>query len=64
VQWGLTDVSDLDELLAAPVSEDAALHSEPPDEERDLAYRIYERMDREWEAKERFNTLSESRYVN
>ncbi|MGO9590648.1 MAG: hypothetical protein ACLP3K_11465 [Candidatus Acidiferrales bacterium] len=61
---GLTDVRDLDELLAAPVSEDAALHSEQPDEECDLADRMYERMDREWEAKQRFDELSESRYLN
>jgi len=34
---GLTSVEQLDELLAAPISQWAADHSEPPDEEYDLA---------------------------
>jgi hypothetical protein len=61
---GLTDVRDLDELLAAPVSEDAANHSAPPDEEYELAERMYEEADRQWEAQKRFNSLLESKYLN
>jgi hypothetical protein len=60
----LDNVRQLDELLAAPTSEDAALHSGPPDE----AYELQERAERYLEllsfAQERFEALSESRYLN
>ena len=61
---GLKDVCQLDELLAAPISQYAADHSEPPDEEYDLADRMYEEADRQWDARKRFNALSESEYLN
>jgi hypothetical protein len=44
---GLTGVDQLDELLAAPISQWAADHSEPPDEEYELADRMYEEADRQ-----------------
>jgi uncharacterized protein YecE (DUF72 family) len=61
---GLEDVSQLDELLAAPISQDAADHSEPPDEEYELADRMYAEDDRQRDAQERFAALTESTYVN
>jgi hypothetical protein len=61
---GLEDVQQLDELLAAPTSQWAADHSEPPDEEYDLADRMFEEADRQWDARKRFNALSECKYVN
>jgi hypothetical protein len=61
---GLEDIRQLDELLAAPISDDAALHSGPPDEEYELADRMYEEDDRQREAQERFEALTESTYVN
>jgi hypothetical protein len=61
---GLKDVCQLDELLAAPISQWAADHSEPPDEEYDLADRMYQDADRQWDAQERFNSLSECRYLD
>ena len=60
----LENVGQLDDLLAQPISQDAADHSGPPDEEYDLADRMYERMEREWEAKERFDALVKSKYIN
>ena len=61
---GLSVVSELDELLAQPISEYAASHSEPPDEEYDLADRMYEEADRQWDAQRRFNSLLETEYLN
>jgi len=61
---GLKDVSELDELLAAPTSEWAADHSELPDEEFDRADRINEEADRHWEALQRFSALSEINNLN
>jgi hypothetical protein len=61
---GLTSVDQLDELLAAPISQWAADHSEPPDEEYALADRMYQEADRQWEARQRFNALSEPKHLN
>jgi hypothetical protein len=61
---GLTSVEQLDELLAAPISQWAADHSEPPDEEYALADRMYQEADRQWEARQRFNALSEPKHLN
>jgi hypothetical protein len=61
---GLKDVRQLDELLAAPISQRAADHSEDPDEAYDLADRMYEEADRQWDARKRFNALSECEYLN
>jgi hypothetical protein len=60
---GLEDVQQLDELLAAPISEWAAEHSEPPDEAYDLADRMYQEADRQWDARQRFNALAECKYL-
>ena len=60
---GLTSVDQLDELLAAPISQWAADHSEPPDEEYALADRMYEEADRQWDARKRFDALSECKYL-
>jgi len=60
---GLKDVSQLDELLAAPISQWAADHSELPDEEHDLADRMYEEADRQWHARKRFSALAECKYL-
>jgi hypothetical protein len=61
---GLEDVQQLDELLAAPISPWAAAHSEPPDDKYDLADRMYEEADRQWNARKRFHALSECSYFN
>ncbi len=61
---GLNSAEELDELLAQPISEDAALHNEPPDEKYDLAERMYEEADRQWDAQRRFKALSRSKYLN
>jgi hypothetical protein len=61
---GLEDVAQLDELLAAPISQDAALHSEPPDEEYELQERAEEYLEMQRIAQERFEALSECTYVN
>jgi hypothetical protein len=53
-----------DKLLEAPVSQYAASHSAPPDEEHDLAERMYEEADRRWEAQQRFDSLLRSKYLN
>jgi len=60
----LRDVRELDELLAAPTSEWAESHSGSPDEEYELAERMYAEADRHWEAQQRFNVLVESDYLN
>jgi hypothetical protein len=60
---GLTSVDQLDELLAAPISQWAADHSEPPDEAYDLADRMYEEVDRQMDAQNRFNALAECQYL-
>jgi hypothetical protein len=61
---GLTSVDQLAELLAAPISLWAADHSEPPDEEYDLADRMHEEADRQRDARKRFNALSEAKHLN
>jgi hypothetical protein len=60
---GLTSVEQLDDLLAAPISQWAADHSESPDEEYALADRMYEEADRQWDAQNRFNALAECKYL-
>ena len=60
---GLTSVDQLDELLAAPISESAADHSESPDEEYALADRMYEEADRQKDAQNRFSALAECKYL-
>jgi hypothetical protein len=60
---GLTSVEQLDKLLAAPISQWAADHSEPPDEEYALADRMYEQADRQMDAQNRFNSLAECKYL-
>ena len=61
---GLEDVQQLDELLVAPLSQWAADHSEPPNEEYELADRMHQEADRLWDARQRFNALSECNYPN
>jgi hypothetical protein len=61
---GLADVDKLDELLSAPTSQEAAAHSEPPDEEYELAERMYQEADRQREAQENFAALFDSEYLN
>jgi hypothetical protein len=61
---GLTSVEQLDELLAAPISQWAADHSEPPDEAYDLTDKMYQEADRQWDARKRFNALFECKYLN
>ena len=60
----LEDVRELDELLSAPISQDAADHSAPLDEEYDLADLMYAESDRQWSAQREFEALFESRYLN
>jgi hypothetical protein len=60
---GLTSVEQLDELLAAPISQWAADHSESPDEEYALVDRMYEEADRQMDARNRFNALAECKYL-
>jgi hypothetical protein len=60
---GLTCVDQLDELLAAPISQWASDHSEPPDEEYALGDRMYEEADRQRDARNRFNALAECKYL-
>jgi hypothetical protein len=60
---GLADLRQLDELLAAPISQWAADHSEPPDEEYALAERMYQEADRQMDAQNRFNALAECKYL-
>lgn len=61
---GLSTEEELDKLFELPISEDAAGHSEPPDEEHALAERMYQEADRQSEAQQSFNALSESKYLN
>jgi hypothetical protein len=60
----LKNVRQLDKLWEAPISEYAASHSAPPDEEHELAERMYEEADRQWEAQQRFNSLLGTEYPN
>ena len=60
----LKNVVQLDELWAAPISQYAADHSEPPDEEYDLADKMYEEAERRWDAQQRFDSLLENECVN
>ena len=60
----LKNVRQLDKLWAAPISQYAASHSAPPDEEYELAERMYAEADRRWEAQQRFNSLLETEYLN
>lgn len=43
---GSTSVDQLDELLATPISQWAADHSEPPDEEYDRADQMHQEAER------------------
>ena len=61
---GLKNLSQLDKLLTAPISQYAADHSEPPDEEFDLADRMYDEAGRQHHARELFDTLAPGKYVN
>jgi Skp family chaperone for outer membrane proteins len=54
----------LDALLAAPTSQDAEWHREPPDEAYELAERLYEEVDRQRSAQEEFEALFKARYLN
>ncbi len=60
----LEDVAQLDELLSQPISQDAASHSETPDEEYDQIDAIYATEDLRREAQERFEMLSGTKYLN
>jgi hypothetical protein len=61
---GLKDVAQLDELFAQPISQWAASHSEPPDEEYELQERAEKYLELLRIARESFDALSESTYVN
>jgi hypothetical protein len=61
---GLEDVAQLDELLAAPISQWAAEHSEPPDEEYELQERAEHYLELLRSAQERFKALTGSKYIN
>jgi hypothetical protein len=60
----LKNVRQLDKLFAAPLSQYAASHSAPPDEEYELAERMYAESDRQLDAQKRFNALVETGYLN
>jgi hypothetical protein len=61
---GLEDVQQLDELLAAPISQWAADHSEDPDEVYEMYDRALERLELEKIMMERFESLCKTRYVS
>ena len=61
---GLEDVRQLDELLAAPISQWAANHSECPDEVYKMYNRAIERLELEKIMRERFESLSKTRNVS
>jgi hypothetical protein len=54
----------VDKLLEAPISQYAASHSALPDEEYELAERMYAESDRRLDAQQRFNSLLETEYLN
>ncbi len=60
----LHHIGQLDDLLTQPISEYAVSHSESPDEEYDLADRMYEEADRQRDAQNRFRLLSVCKYIN
>ena len=60
----LKNVRQLDKLWAAPISQWAEAHSELPDEEEDLHNKAIEYLERQMAARERFNALSQTKYVN
>jgi hypothetical protein len=60
----LDTVEELEELLVQPVSQWAADHSAPPDEEFELTDRLEAEADRHWIALQFFNTLSGGEYRN
>jgi hypothetical protein len=60
----LKNVRQLDKLWAAPISQYAASHSAPPDEEYELAEQMYAESDRRLDAQQRFDSLYESKYLN
>jgi hypothetical protein len=57
-------VSQLDALLAAPTTQDAADHSDLPDDYYEWLDRAIEWQELEKRAQERFEALSETRYLN
>lgn len=61
---GLKDVAQLDELFAQPISQWAASHSEPPDEEYELQEKAEEYLELLRMAQERFKALTGSKYIN
>jgi hypothetical protein len=61
---GLNNVRQLDKLLAAPISQDVADHSGPPDEAYELQEKAEEYLDLLHRMRERFEALSESKYIN
>jgi hypothetical protein len=60
----LKSVRQLDALMRGPVSQYAASHSEPPDEQYELLEKAYQEQDRQLEAQQRFDSLLESKYLN
>jgi hypothetical protein len=61
---GLKDVSQLDELFAAPIDQDEADHSGPPDEAYELQEKAEEYQELLRLAQERFEALCDSKYIN
>jgi hypothetical protein len=60
----LKDVRELDKLLDAPTSQEAAMHSEPPDEELEQMERANQELDRQRDAQQCFNALRETKFLN
>ena len=61
---GLENVQQLDDLLAAPISQWAADHSESPDEEDEMHDQAIVYLELEMDARKRFDALSECRHLN
>jgi hypothetical protein len=57
-------VQQLDDLLAAPISQWAADHSESPDEEDEMHDQAIVYLELEMDARKRFDALSECRHPN
>jgi hypothetical protein len=61
---GLDDARKLDQLLNEPVSKDADIHRESPDEVYEFAEGMYEEVDRRRSAQWELEGVFEGRYVN
>ena len=61
---GLRNVHQLDALLSAPISQYAAGHSEPPDEEYQLQEKAEAYIELQLRARECFEALVETKFVN